>query len=74
MTMADYSQSYSGEIDVRVLIWCVVKQYQECIFKEETGDVFTAVKEIEDYGCAFKVVDSKHGQLGHFQREDVSVL
>ena len=74
MTMADYSQSYSGEIDVRVLIRCVVKWYQECISKEETGDIFTAVKEIEDYGYAFKVVDSKHGQLGHLQREDVSVL
>ena len=46
ITMADYSQSYSGEIDVRVLIRCAVKRYQECIFKEETGDVFTVVKEI----------------------------
>lgn len=74
MTMADYSQSYSGEIDVRVLIRCVIKRHQECIFKEETGDIFTAVKEIEVYRCAFKVVDFKHGQLGHLQREDVSVL
>ena len=46
ITMADYSQSYSSEIDVRVLIRCAVKRYQECIFKEETGNIFTAVKEI----------------------------
>ena len=43
-------------------------------FKVETGDIFTAVKKIGDYGRAFKVVDSARGQLGHLQREVVSVL
>ena len=74
MAMADYSQSHSSEIDFKVLIRCVVKGYQECIFKVETGDIFTAVKKIGDYGRAFKVVDSKRGQVGHLQREVVSVL
>ena len=74
MAMADYSQSYSSEIDFKVLIRCLVKGYQECMFKVETGDIFTAVKKIGDYGRAFKVVDSKRGQLGHLQREVVSVL
>ena len=68
MAMADYSQSHSSEIDFKVLIRCVVKGYQECIFK--VGDIFTAVKKIGDYGRAFKVVDSKR----HLQREVVSVL
>ena len=72
--MADYSQSHSSEFDFKVLIRCVVKGYQECIFKVETGNIFTAVKKIGDYGRAFKVVDSKRGQLGHLQREVVSVL
>lgn len=58
MAMADYSQSHSSEIDLKVLIRCVVKGYQECIFKVETGDIFTAVKKIGDYGRAFKVARS----------------
>ena len=49
MAMADYSQSHFSEY----------QGYQECIFKVETGDIFTAVKKIGDYGRAFKVVDSK---------------
>ena len=44
---------------------------QECIFKVETGDIFTAVKRIEDYERAFRVVDFKRGQHGHLQREVV---
>ena len=45
--------------EVFLMIWCVIKGYQECNFKVETGDIFTAVKKIGDYGRAFKVVDSK---------------
>lgn len=53
-----YSQSNSSEIELKVLITSIVKGYKKCLFKVETGDTFTAVKKIGDYGRAFKVVDS----------------
>lgn len=75
MTMASgYSKSNSSEIELEVLIRCQVKGYHECLFKVETGDIFTAVKKIGDYGRALKVVDSERRQLGHLQKEVVSVL
>ena len=51
-----------------------MKGYQDCLFKVETGEIFTAVQKIGNHGRGFKVVDSKQGQLGHLQREVVSVL
>lgn len=52
---------------LKVSTRCVVKGYQDCHFKVEKGEIFTAVKKIGDYGRAFKVVDSERGQLGHLQ-------
>ena len=40
MAMADYSESYSSEIEFKVLITCLVKGYQECVFKVGTGDIY----------------------------------
>ena len=78
LTMATgNSQSSSSEIELKDLIRCTVKGYQECLFKVKTGNIFrifTAVKKIGGYGRAFKVVDAARGQLGHLQREFVSVL
>ena len=51
---------------LKVSTRCVVKGYQDCLFKVEKGEIFTAVKKIGD-GRAFKVVDSERGQLGHLQ-------
>ena len=48
---------------LKVSTRCVVKGYQDCLFKVEKGEIFTAVKKIGDYGRAFKVVDSERGQL-----------
>lgn len=65
----------SFQSNFKVSIRCVVKGYQDCCFKVEKGEIFTAVKKIGDYGRAFKVIDSgERGQLGHLQREVVSVL
>jgi len=72
--MATTSQSFSRESKLKVSIRCIVKGYQDCLFKAKTGEIFTAVKKIGDYGRAFKVVDSERGQLGHLQREVVTVL
>ena len=45
MTMATgNSQSSSSEIELKVLIRCIVKGYQDCLFKVETSDIFTTVK------------------------------
>ena len=43
---------------------CSVKGYQDCAFKVEKGEIFTAVKKIGDYGRAFKIVGLERGPLG----------
>ena len=67
MAKADYSQSHSSEIDFKVLIRCVVKGYQECIFKVETGDIFTAVKKIGDYGVHSRLLTASEVNLDIFK-------
>lgn len=52
---------------LKVSTRCVVKGYQDCFFKVEKGEIFTAVKKIGDYRRAFEVVDSERGLLGHLQ-------
>ena len=52
----------------------LVKGYQDCPFKVEKGEIFTAVKKVGDYGRAFKVVNFERGQVGHLQRDVVSML
>lgn len=48
----------SFQSNFKVSIRCVVKGYQDCCFKVEKGEIFTAVKKIGDYRRAFKVIDS----------------
>lgn len=67
MAMADYSQSHSSEIDFKVLIRCVVKGYQECIFKVETGDIFTAVKKIGITGVHSRLLTPSEVNLDIFK-------
>ena len=50
--------------------------FREIVFLPSLGreEIRSPLKTLGNYGRAFKVVDSKRGQLGHLQREVVSVL
>jgi len=50
-----------------------VKGYHECPFAVEVGERFIAQKKRGDRGNALKVIDDR-GQLGHLQRELLSLL
>ena len=56
-----------------VKIHCVVKGYQECRFTVTSGERFQAFRKHGSQGRAFKVVNTR-GQLGHLQRELVTLL
>lgn len=56
-----------------VSIRCLVKGYQECLFDVIIGEKFIATKKHGRKGQAFKVCNER-GQLGHLQREVVSLL
>ena len=75
-TMAASLESFSDKefSSVEMVIRCVAKGYQECPFQVKTGETFTVVRKVEDRGRAFKILDPKRGQLGHLQRDVVSVL
>lgn len=59
--------------EVKVIISCVVKGYQECLFDVDIGEEFEIKSKIGSKGRAFKLCD-KRGQLGHLQRELVAPL
>ena len=59
--------------EVRVIISCVVKGYQECLFDVDIGEEYEIKSKIGSKGRAFKLCD-KRGQLGHLQRELVAPL
>lgn len=59
--------------EVKVIISCVVKGYQECLFDVDIGEEFEIKSKIGSQGRAFKLCD-KRGQLGHLQRELVAPL
>lgn len=58
---------------VKVIISCVVKGYQECLFDVDIGEEFEIKSKIRSKRRAFKLCD-KRGQLGHLQRELVAPL
>lgn len=60
--------------NAEIVIKCVAKGYHECPFHVEIGEKFKAVKKIGDKGRALKVLDPERGQLGHLQREIVSII
>lgn len=74
--MAASLESFSDKefSSVEIVIRCVAKGYQECRFQVKIGETFTVVRKVGDKGHAFKILDPKRGQLGHLQRELVSVL
>ena len=49
---------------IEIGIRCVAKGYQECQFQVKTGETFNVVKKVGDKGRAFKIIDTKRGQLG----------
>lgn len=75
-TMAASLESFSDKefSSVEIVIRCVANGYQECRFQVKIGETFTVVRKVGDKERAFKILDPKRGQLGHLQRELVSVL
>ena len=59
--------------EVKVIIRCVVKGYQECLFDVDIGEEFEIKSKIGSKGRAFKLCNNR-GQLGHLQRELVAPL
>ena len=55
------------------ILEAVVKGYHECSFAVHVGDKFV-VKQKINRGPALRVTDDDRGQLGHLQRELVTVL
>ena len=74
--MAAPFESFSDKehSSIEIGIRCVAKGYQECQFQVKTGETFNVVKKVGDKGRAFKIIDTKRGQLGLLQRELVPVL
>ena len=66
------SRQLTGEMNV-LLIQSVVKGYHQYPFTVRTGESFVLEKKIGARGEAFRVVNSK-GQLGHIQKELVTIL
>lgn len=61
------------EQNVNVEVQCIVKGYQECEFNVNTGEKFELLRKHGSRGRAFRVCNDR-GQLGHLQRELVSLL
>jgi len=65
----------SDRAEVRLAILeAVVKRYHECSFAVHVGDKFVVKQRRRDRGPSLRVTDDDHGQLGHLQRELVTVL
>ena len=58
----------------RTILEAVVKGYHECSFAVLVGDKFVVKQKRGDRGPALRVTDDDRGQLGHLQRELVTVL
>ena len=61
------------EQNVNVEMRCIVKGYQEYEFNVNTGEKFELLRKHGSRGRAFRVCNDR-GQLGHLQRELVSLL
>ena len=66
----------SDRAEVKLTILeAVIKGYHECSFAVHVGDKSVVVKQKRgDRGPALRVTDDDRGQLGHLQRELVTVL
>ena len=65
----------SDRAEVKLTILeAVVKGYHECSFAVHVGDKFVVKQKRGDRGPALRVTDDDRGQLGHLQRELVTVL
>ena len=58
----------------RTILEAVVKGFHECFFAVRVGDKFVLKQKRGDRGPALRVTDDDRGQLGHLQRELVTVL
>lgn len=59
--------------EVKVVVHCIVKGYQECLFNVNIGKEFAVKSKIVVKGIVFKLCN-KRGQLGYLQRELVAPL
>ena len=65
----------SDRAEVKLTILeAVVKGYHECSFAVHVGDKFVVKQKRGDRVPALRVTDDDRGQLGHLQRELVTVL
>ena len=65
----------SDRAEVKLTILeAVVKGYHECSFAVRVGDKFVVKQKRGDRGPALRVTDDDRGQLGHLQRDLVTVL
>lgn len=71
--MSATTLSNQNSEEVKVIIHCVVKGYQECLFDVDIGEEFEIKSKIRSKGRAFKLCNNR-GQLGHLQRELVAPL
>ena len=72
-TSATGKMSDRAEVKLTILE-AVVKGYHECSFAVRVGDKFVVKQKRGDRGPALRVTDDDRGQLGHLQRELVTVL
>ena len=56
------------------ILEAVVKGYHECFFAVRVGDKLVVKQKRRDRGPALRVIDDDRGQLGHLERELVTVL
>ena len=71
--------SITGKISDRAevkltILEAVVKCYHECSFAVRVGDKFVVKQKRGDRGPPLRVTDDDRGQLGHLQRDLVTVL
>ena len=65
----------SDKAEVKLTILeAVIKGYHECSFAVHVGDKFVVKQKRGDRGPSLRVTDDDRGQLGHLQRELVTVL
>ena len=65
----------SDRAEVKLTILeAVVKGYHECSFAVRVGDKFVVKQKRGDRGPPLRVTDDDRGQLGHLQRDLVTVL
>ena len=72
-TSATGKMSDRAEVKLTILE-AVVKGYHECSFAVHVGDKFVVKQKRGDRGPALRITDDDRGQLGHLQRELVTVL